>query len=479
MLTQDIKTFWNKHYFVTFLIISALAHVILIANSTKIKRVFSNYGITSVDSESGKDTTIEFVLNDGVQNVALQDKPAALDLIDELVDDDPELEEKKQQMFVDSSESEIDEESQEDSDKIGEKGSIARDMRPNDENMDGETFSEGETDILELKKSSNGNPDEPGGAVYAMNFEQEQTAVPEQELIEEVKQAEEEIEPEKVVEENKPEAKPAESKNEEFIKAEEEFVEDDSIVDEEEKTAKVEDIKEPEREVAENEFQPVKYREFESEFERIIPSPVEPPLTAEVEPMETPDPQPERDENEPDKSEKKLSKMTTMEKEKLLQKIYELYDEDIEKRENNPGYKPKPKVAMSVNGKRGSNARQQPTVKADLSNTALQGEASFNIKKHEYASYYKHIRDKISLFWLLKFGTDQSIDLQTMSGNPVIVEFKIVPSGRIVDVSIAEDAGNPFLASRTQISVSNTRLDEFPEFIEEEFIDVRFNFYFF
>ena len=133
---------------------------------------------------------------------------------------------------------------------------------------------------------------------------------------------------------------------------------------------------------------------------------------------------------------------------------------------------------MSVNGKSAYNI-PAPSLNADLSNTSLFGKPSFNIRKHEYAKYYKHIRDKISLYWLLYFGTDQSIKFTTEDNRPVIVEFKIRPSGKITDVIISDDAGNPFLASRTQTTVINTQLDEFPPFIEEEFIDVKFNFFFF
>ena len=83
------------------------------------------------------------------------------------------------------------------------------------------------------------------------------------------------------------------------------------------------------------------------------------------------------------------------------------------------------------------------------------------------------------MYWLLYFGTDQSIKFATEDNRPVIVEFKIKPSGKITNVIISDDAGNAFLASRTQMSVTNTQLDEFPSFIEEEFIDVKFNFFFF
>jgi hypothetical protein len=120
-----------------------------------------------------------------------------------------------------------------------------------------------------------------------------------------------------------------------------------------------------------------------------------------------------------------------------------------------------------------------PFFEDNISNAPIQGKESFNVKKHEYAPYYKHIRDKISWYWLLQYGTDASINLETNDYKPVVVEFKVLPSGKIANVTIANSAGNELLSSKVQKSIQNTILNKFPEYVNEKYINVRFNFYFF
>jgi hypothetical protein len=120
-----------------------------------------------------------------------------------------------------------------------------------------------------------------------------------------------------------------------------------------------------------------------------------------------------------------------------------------------------------------------PFFEDKISNSAITGTESFNIKKHEYAPYYKHIKDKIRLYWLLQYGTDASINQETNDFKPVIVTFKALPSGKITDVKIVDSAGNELLASKVQASIQNTPLDKFPEYIDEKYINVKFSYYFF
>jgi uncharacterized protein YnzC (UPF0291/DUF896 family) len=120
-----------------------------------------------------------------------------------------------------------------------------------------------------------------------------------------------------------------------------------------------------------------------------------------------------------------------------------------------------------------------PFFEDDISNSLITGAESFNIKKHEYAPYYKHIKDKIRLYWLLQYGTDASINQETDDFKPVIVTFKALPSGKIGDVKIVDSAGNELLASKVQASIQNTILDKFPEYIDEKYINVKFSYYFF
>ena len=120
-----------------------------------------------------------------------------------------------------------------------------------------------------------------------------------------------------------------------------------------------------------------------------------------------------------------------------------------------------------------------PYFEDKISNAPVTGSESFNVKKHEYAPYYKHIRDKIRFYWLLQYGTDQSINQETKDYKPVVVTFKALNSGKIVNVVIVDSAGNELLASKIRISIQNTKLNVFPEYIDEKHIDVKFSYFFY
>ncbi len=148
--------------------------------------------------------------------------------------------------------------------------------------------------------------------------------------------------------------------------------------------------------------------------------------------------------------------------------------------QESPGELKKPQVSFSVNAKQ-EGANKDPALFEDtISNAAIPGAPSFNVQKHEYASYFKHIRDRISLYWFLGYGTRAEIKLETKDDKPIIIEFKVLPDGSIDDVKIADDAGNFQLASRLVSSIEKAApLNPFPVNIKEPSIDVKFNFYFF
>jgi len=148
--------------------------------------------------------------------------------------------------------------------------------------------------------------------------------------------------------------------------------------------------------------------------------------------------------------------------------------------QENLGGDNKSKVSFNINTKK-DGASNDPVIYEDtLSNAAISGAPSFNVKQHEYATYFKHIRDRISLYWFLGYGTRAEIKLETKDDKPIIIEFKVLPDGSIGDVAIVDDAGNFNLASRLISSVKNAApLNPFPDNIKEPSIDVRFNFYFF
>ncbi len=495
---ETIRKIFNKHSLISFFSVSILIHASLIASSPKIRALIKSHFPNSVVTDNiSNEAVIEFVLNEEVDSKVgeIQEKEKQIEIADEIAEvEDFELEENERPVFVDTSGLKTDEELPGESEKIGEKSSVARDMRDDNDDLDGDAFSEGEAEWLALEKD-----------VYAVAPEADQVYAVEDESKSEMEQneqvqQEEEMEPQEgqeadllespfeneivEAEEYPPEEHvgPVEKevqalKNEELI---EEQGEIEEVVDKVEEVVEEEMVEELAKTLKkQNEYEVL--RDFDSEFERIVPEPEELRGEDDGEDLEEVVSENDTEEvEEKDKENKDLARMTPDEREEMLKEIYETY-EDVLKNEQRKTttYMPRRKVAMSVNGKSVYNVPAPSKYKADISNSSVKGEASFNIKKHEYASYYKHIRDKISLYWMLYFGTDQSIKLETKDSLPIIVEFKVDPSGKIVDVKVSENAGNPFLASRTQMSVKNTQLDKFPSNIDEEFIDVKFNFYFF
>ncbi len=139
----------------------------------------------------------------------------------------------------------------------------------------------------------------------------------------------------------------------------------------------------------------------------------------------------------------------------------------------------RPKVAISFNGKSLSGGIIEPIYDSKDGNAALDGDEAFSVAKDEYAPYYRHIRDRVSWYWVLKYGTKAEINQETKPNTPIIIAFKVFPSGKIGNVKIVDAAGNNLLSSYIKDSIAGTNLNEFPSYVEEEFIDVRFNFFFF
>ncbi len=138
-----------------------------------------------------------------------------------------------------------------------------------------------------------------------------------------------------------------------------------------------------------------------------------------------------------------------------------------------------PKVAISFNTKTLSGGTIEPLYDNKDANAAREGQEAFAVMKDLYAPYYRHIRDRISWYWILKYGTRAEINLETKPNTPIIIEFKVHPNGKIKTVEIIDGAGNKLLASYIRDSITETRLNKFPSYVEEEFLDIRFNFYFF
>ncbi len=487
MSVKNIKDILAKQPFFVLICLSAIIHLLIIASTSSVKNLIPTP--RELPESEQRETAIEIVLNENVDEEIPLVEEKALDIIEEFEKEEfeEEKEKKKRPMFVDTTETNTaDEENNSDADKIGEKGSIARDKKEDSNDLDDGAFSDGEAEILALEKGAF-SPENSASNVFVREVLDSEEEVPGEEN-HDAQESKEPVEEKQEMVEEVVEVGEAEEK-------ELDLEETDETQDEGSKSKHVEPFK---REKFVEEYEPEKLREFESEFERIIPEVLEEPneLNDEEEYEESDEEfeiaekeiKENKSENDSDVESEieedtegdrtDIASLPKREKERILKEIVELYEKEQNEQKTNSGSKPKKRVSMSVNGKSAFKA-PAPIFKSKKSNSAMLGEASFNIRKHEYASYYKHIRDKISLFWLLFFGTDQSIKLRTSENRPIIVEFKVRPSGIITDVIIAEDAGNPFLASRTQVSVTNTKLDAFPPVIKEEFIDVRFNFYFF
>jgi hypothetical protein len=398
---------------------------------------------------------------------------------------------KKRQQFVDTSAEATDEEVKTETEKVGEKGTLAKDTTPG--GSDDLPRLEGTSESPSLGSAPGvvpGPPAPPGG-------ESTSIAVP----TEESPQAEtQDVQPQEAPEgENKPE-KVAEAGPEAVPTPQEQPTPEPPT--QEPKLAEVkepEPVKEPELEIPEGPEVATQAKGTET------PPPVEDksaPLTDEAEKIAREgQPQTERtlqaDKGE-DQVEKELEKLEVREDglitipKKRPQELahvppWELRGKTKEATRPKGGTtatpsKGKPRVAISFNAKTlsGGDIVVMPPMNSAEANAPGEGQPSFSVKKDAYAPYYKHIRDRISWYWYLGYGTRQEIKLETENNQPIIVEFKIYPEGVVKEVKIVQEAGNHLLASRIKDSIEATRLQEFSRYnVEEEYIDVRFNFYFF
>lgn len=385
-----------------------------------------------------------------------------------------EGEKEKHQQFVDTADSAVDEEVTEEieTDMIGEKGTLARDTAPDEGPVKEEPKLEGDTKVPTI-----GGP--PGeGPGYAEGFaeiiadvvEIQETDTNETEdlkFLEEFEQSVESEQPEeagdadstiegKEVVEAKSEETPSETTSSDKVSPLEsnETVQPDQIAAQE--TPATETQREEAKGVEAPEagsYLEKKLGLLEEKLDKmedgLIPIKEKPKELAYVPPME-----PREQKRDVKKAQKKNRKTAT-------------------KRAG------RSKVAISFNGKTLSGGTIEPLYDNEDGNAPRDGLEAFSVKKDEYAPYYRHIRDRISWYWVLKYGTRAEINLETKTNTPIIISFKVYPDGGIRTVEVIDAAGNNLLASYIRDSIAETRLNKFPSYVEEEFIDVRFNFYFF
>jgi len=423
----------SKTILAYFLVISCLLHLILIFSSSSLSH-FLTPDFNLSDYASKKDNyVIEIELESGKEEEekSIEDEE---ELKEEEEETEEDLPEEKRQLFVDTSDKAIDEEPQADTERVGEKGSIARDMYEGEDNINDEPRLESDADL-------------PGEAPDVLASATQESGLPiEATYGEPVEEAVEEAQP----------------------LVEKEIADSSSDVDESEMppvNEEVEAFNEPQDEPVVKDAGP----QIE-DMDKITTT-----LESDVVILET-------DSVETDVVEESTDEITEPVEEytetasiprDMVKDIIEGSKESISSKVQKDSATPEP---QPDNIPAGDSA---PFFEDNISNAPIQGQESFNVKKHEYAPYYKHIRDKISWYWLLQYGTDASINLVTNDYKPVIVEFRVLPSGKIVDVTIANSAGNQLLSSKVQKSIQNTILNKFPEYVNEKHINVRFNFYFF
>ena len=422
----------SKKFFFCFLAISGVLHLVFILSTSNMSHLikpiinYSDYGTKE------SNYLIEIDLESEEQEEASVDG-------EELMDAD--MREEERQLFVDTSESAVDEETQAETNKIGEKGSIARDMYSGEDSVN-------DKPRLESESSFPGEaPDE-----FASKVSQE-SGMPIDTCL-------------------------SEPIMDEAEKAVEDLVEEEAVAIVSEGATNVElptgdnteRLDETKSETVVKDVKPVE--SAEDVVSDVLGSDV---VVLETESKESDDTNVDVVEEEIGKPIDSVEEYTEI---ASISKI--MMKEAVEGRRENVANKLQNKNKASeqqnYNIQPGSDA---PFFEDNISNAPLRGAEAFNVKKHEYAPYYKHIKDKIRLYWLLQYGTDASINQVTKGYKPIVVTFKVFPTGTINNVEIVDSAGNELLASKIRVSIKNTTLNKFPDYINDEHIDVKFSYFFY
>ena len=422
----------NKKIFFYFLAISGILHLVFIFSTSNMSHLlqpvinYSDYGtkesnyLIEIDLESEEQKE---------ENVEAEEFGEA------------DVREEERQLFVDTSESAVDEETQAETNKIGEKGSIARDMFSDENNIN-------DKPRLDSGSSFPGEaPDEFASTVL------QESGMP-------------------------TDISPTEPVKDEAEKAVEDSVEEEAVavLTEVDKSAELPASDYTEKLDATKEEPVVKDVKPAESVEEVVSE----VLGSDVVVLESE--LKESDDTDADVVEEEVEKPTDPAEELTetasISKI--MMKEVVEGRRESVAHKLQNKNKSSEqqdnNVPRGSDA---PFFEDNISNAPLSGAESFNVKKHEYAPYYKHIKDKIRLYWLLQYGTDASINQVTKGFKPIVVTFKVFSTGKIKNVEIVDTAGNELLASKIRVSIKNTTLNKFPDYINEEHIDVKFSYFFY
>lgn len=496
MVVKSRTEFFSKNLFLILIVASLAIHAIIIFLSPQANQLLSLRALR----DSFIREPSEYAVTLDLENPDAQEENLA-DLVSEKeknkVKKEETVEKKKYKMFTDTSENAEDELTDVDTDKIGAKGAVAKDNFPDDKQpVNNEPHSEGVSRAPFLGKGKAGVPHDirqqpPGQEVVA------QAVIPE-DTIREVHTPPRYANLPKGLERQAPAAEPPQM-----------IPPPSPSGERKENTAELTTTK-PDESVQKEDIMPVPKRERLTIGRSIEQEEAEPLPKSEG--VFFADKQTEINKNAEIKEEPLSSLPEEKEPEKKTDAKIKEPDEIKETKnpaipppktppvsqseppgiepqrilerglnaQESPGELKKPKVSFNVNAKTEGGSNDPVLFEDTISNAAIPGAPSFNVKKHEYADYFKHIRDRISLYWFLGYGTRAEMKLETKEDKPVIVEFKVLPDGSIGEVKIVDDAGNFNLASRLVSSIKNAApLNPFPSKITEPSIDVRFNFYFF
>ncbi len=432
MYSKPHFVYENKTVFIYFLTISGIIHLIFVFSTSSLSHLLKPSFNFSDDVSKKRNYVIEIDLGpEKEKEESIQDEE---ELKEEAEAGNEDFPEEKRQLFVDTPENAIDEETQADTNKIGEKGSIARDMYAGEDNVNDKPRLESDVDFPgEVPEELASTAFQESGLPVEASYGESSEMVPE-ETVDSLPE---------VPEVSDGEESPVDHETESFEKMQSEPVVQD---------VKEEDIDKIESAILESDVVIIETELSESmEDETAV---VEEETEKITEPVE------------------EYTETASIPK-TMMKEIIEGSKESIANKVQNNITASEPQTNNIPAG------NDAPFFQDNISNSSITGTESFNIKKHEYAPYYKHIKDKIRLYWLLQFGTDASINQETDDFKPVVVIFKALPSGKITDVKIVDSAGNELLASKVQSSIQNTPLDKFPEYIDEKYINVKFSYYFF
>ncbi len=461
----------NKTVFIYFLTISGIIHLIFIFSSSSISYLIKPSLNISDNALKKRSYVIEIDLESEKEKEKSSQNEEELKEEEEVEADKYDFPEEKRQLFVDTPDNAVDEETQADTNKIGEKGSIARDMYTEEDNVNDKPRLESDVDFPgEIPEELASTAFQESGFSVDTNYGESSEVVSE-EIAQPVVEEETVDSLPEVPEVSDGEELPVDGEIETFRSDQMVLIDDETQNVPVDKDANAEDVEVMSSQTL-NSPDNGQLEDIDKIESATLESDVVITETESLENMET----------EVDVAEEGTEKITELAEEytKTASIPRVMMKEIIEGSKESIANKVQNNITTSV--PRANNipaGDDTPFFEDNISNSPITGAESFNIKKHEYASYYKHIKDKIRLYWLLQYGTDASINQETNDFKPVIVTFRALPSGKITDVKIVDSAGNELLASKVQESIQNTPLDKFPEYIDEKHINVKFSYYFF